>query len=221
MNNTLLLHMKIIIVGGSVNGLTLANLIGENHEITIVESDEELAQKISSETHALVVHGDGGDISLLQEAGLAEADAIVTTADDKTNLMVCQIAKSEGKKKIIALVREPKNEELFIKLGVNDLVSSVGTNVTAIKRLLHRVGEERVLVQLGDGKAQIIELALGENSKLIGQQVSLPHAHVAFLYRSGEIMVPDESTLFEVADVLVVALKTEDLGEIFSLISGV
>jgi len=174
--------MKIIIVGGGTTGLILANLLGEEHEIVIVEKDEAISKEIAGKTQAMVVQGDGSDISLLQDAGLKEADALVATTDDKTNLMISQIAKSEEVAKIITVVKDPKNEELFTKLGVHLLVSSVGTNVTAIKRLLYQVGDVRIIAQLGGGDVQIVELNVAETSHLIGKKPDLKKASIGAIY---------------------------------------
>lgn len=212
--------MKIIIIGGGTTGLTLANLLGEEHDVTIVEGDEELAKEIADKTHALVVQGDGGDISVLKEANLAEADAIISTADDKTNLMVCQIAKSEEIKRIVTLVNDPKNEELFTKLGISHLVSAVGTNVTAIKRMLYQVGDARIIAQLGQGEVQIVELIISEESPLIGKPMEIKNASIAAIYRSGELLIPKKDSFFEKGDLLVVVTKTKNLPDITNLISG-
>jgi trk system potassium uptake protein TrkA len=212
--------MKIIIVGGGRTGLILANLLGEEHDITIVEKDEAVAKDIAGKTQALVIQGDGSDITLLQEAGLKEADALVATTDDKSNLMISQIAKSEEVSKIIAVVRDPKNEELFTKLGVHLLVSSVGTNVTAIRRLLYQVGDVRIIAQLGGGEVQIVELNVAEKSPLIGKAPNLRKASIGAIYRGGEVIIPKESTTIKKGDLLVVFVKTKDLPDITELITG-
>ena len=212
--------MRIIIVGGGTTGLILGNLLGEEHEITIIEKDEAIAKELAGKTQALVMQGDGSDITLLQEAGLKEADALIATTDDKTNLMISQIAKSEEVGKIIAIVHDPKNEELFTKLGIHLIVSSVGTNVTAIKRLLYQVGDVRVIAQLGGGEVQIVELNVSEKSPLIGQSPVLKKASIAAIYRGGEIIIPKDSTLTEKGDLLVVFVKTKDLPDITELITG-
>lgn len=212
--------MKIIIVGGGTTGLTLANLLGEEHEITLVEKDETIAKEIAGKTQAMVIQGDGSDITLLQEAGLKEVDALVATTDDKTNLMISQIAKSEEVAKIITVVKDPKNEELFTKLGIHLLVSSVGTNITAIKRLLYQAADVRVIAQLGGGEVQIVELNVAEKSPLIGRSPNLRKASIAAIYRGGEIIIPKDSTTIEKGDLLVVFVKTKDLPGITELITG-
>lgn len=212
--------MKIIIVGGGKTGLILANLLADEHEVTIIEKDEATAKAIAGKTEVMVLQGDGSDISLLEEAGLKEADALIATTDDKSNLMISQIAKSEDVGKIIAVVNDPKNEELFTKLGINLIVSSVGTNVTAIKRLLYQLGDVRIIAQLGGGEVQIVELNVAEKSPLIGQKPSLKKASIGAIYRGGDVIIPKDSTAIEKGDLLVVFVKTKDLPAITQLITG-
>lgn len=212
--------MKIIIIGAGTTGLILANLLADEHDVVLVEKDEAVAKESAEKTEALVVHGDGSDISLLQEAGIKEADALVATTDDKTNLMISQIAKGEEVGKIIAVVKDPKNEELFTKLGVNLIVSSVGTNVTAVRRLLYQVGDVRVVAQLGSGDVQIVELNVAEKSPLIGKEPVLKNASIGAIYRGGELIIPRNSTPIESGDLLVVFVKTKDLPAVSQLITG-
>lgn len=212
--------MKIIIVGGDETALALANLLGDDHDITIVELNEEVARNIANEVSALVIHGDGTDMSVLNEASIGEADAVIAAVDDKTNLMICEIAKSEKVGKIISVVQDPKNEELFTKLGITHLVSVVGTNVTDIKRQLSQVGDERVIAQLGSGEVQIVELTVGPKSQIIGSPPVVNGARIAAIYRSGEMIIPKEDTPIEESDVIVVVMKTGDLPKVIDLIKG-
>jgi len=212
--------MKIIIVGGTPTALTLANLLGDEHQITIIEEDEEKAKKFANSTSALVVKGDGTDISILNEAGLTDADAIVSTSDDKTNLMICEIAKSEEVPKVIALVNEPKNEELFQKLGITQLVSAVGTNVTGIKNLLSQVGDARIVCQLGTGELQVIEATVSKGNPLVEQPPIINGAVIAAIYRSGEIMIPKSDTMIQEGDVLVIVVETKNVQKIQDFIQG-
>ncbi|MBN2087159.1 NAD-binding protein [Candidatus Peregrinibacteria bacterium] len=212
--------MKIMIIGGGTTGLTLANLLGEDHEITIIEKEAEVAKDIADKTHALVVEGDGSDISILKDANFTEMDAIVTTADDKTNLMVCEIGKSEEIAKIISLVNEPKNEELFASLGIVHLVSVVGTNITAIKKLLYQIGDARIIAQIGQGEIQILELIIAEESRLVGKEAQIHGASISVIYRSGELLIPKQNTILEKGDLIIFVAKTVDLPKITDLITG-
>lgn len=212
--------MKIIIIGGTPTALTLANLLGDEHEITIIEEDPENAKKIANATAALVVEGEGTDVNILNQAGITQADAVIATSDDKTNLMICEIAKNEEVKKVITLVNEPKNEELFQKLGITQLVSAVGTNVTGIKNLLKQVGDTRIIAQLGQGEMQIAEVTVTEGSSLVEQLPILSNAVIAAIYRNGEHFIPKGDTKIQVGDVLIIVVRTEDLQKIQELIQG-
>lgn len=213
--------MKIIIVGGGETGLTLANLLGDGHDITIIEKDEPLAKEVANKTSALVIKGDATDVSILREAAISKSDAIiVVTGEDKTNLMICQIAKTEKVKKIISLVNSAKNEELFTKLGIHLLVSVVGTNVTGIKRMLYKYGDERIIAQLGAGEVQVIEQVISKDSKLVGKKAKIKNAVIAAIYKSGELIIPNEETVLEEGDVLLVAVKTKDLPKVADIITG-
>jgi len=212
--------MKIIIIGGTPTALTLANLLGDEHEITIIEENSENAKKIATATAALVVEGEGTDINILNQAGITEADAVIATSDDKTNLMICEIAKNEEVEKVITLVSEPKNEELFQKLGITQLVSAVGTNVTGIKNLLNQVGDTRIVAQLGQGEMQIAEITVTEGSSMIEQLPILNNAIIAAVYRKGEHLIPKSDTKIELGDVLIIAVRTEDLRKLQEFIQG-
>ena len=213
--------MKVIIVGGGETGTTLAKLLGEDYDVVIIEKDEALAKGIANKVNAMVINGDGTDISIFKEAGIDKADAVVaTTSDDSTNVMICQIAKTENVKKIIPVVHSPKNEELFTKLGITSLVSVAGTNASGIKRLLHMFGDSRIIAQLGAGDVQVIEQVVSKKSRLIGKKAVIKKAVVASVYREGELIIPTPQTVLKKGDVLLVAVKTKDLHAVVGAIKG-
>jgi trk system potassium uptake protein TrkA len=213
--------MKVIIVGGGETGRTLAHLLAaEHHTVTLVEKEEVRAKELADDTDALVIKGDGTDINILKDAGIESGDAVVAASnDDKTNLMVCQIAKSQHIGKIIARVNSTGNEELFTKLGISSIVPLVGMTVTAIKRELLGSGE-RVIAQLGEGDTQVIELTVQEHSKLIGKSPSIKSAAVGTIYRDGELIIPTKSHKLKEGDVLIIIAKSKDLPHIRKHISG-
>ena len=211
--------MKIIIVGGGETGLATAKLFEKEAEVTIVEKDEVLAKELTNKTNALIINGDGTDISILKEAEINKADAlIVTTADDTTNLMISQIGILEKVKKVVPLVRKPKNEELFSKLGVNTYVSVAGSNATDIKRILRTYGDAQSIAQMGD--MQIIRQMISKKSNLINQKTKIKDAIIATIYRDGNIIIPTADTKLKESDVLLVAVKTKDLSKVLGIIEG-
>jgi trk system potassium uptake protein len=214
--------MKIIVVGGGETGLTTAKLFEKEADVTIIEKDEIISKELTNKTNALIIHGDGTDISILKEAKIEQADAlVVTTADDTTNLMISQIGISEKVRRVVPLVRKPQNEELFSKLGVSSFVSVAGSNANEIKRMLRTYGDTRVIAQLGAGDVQIIQQAIAKKSNLIKKKAEIKNAIIATIYRSGKVIIPKAGITLKEGDVLLVAVKTKDLATVLDEIKGV
>ncbi|MBW2967291.1 NAD-binding protein [Candidatus Woesearchaeota archaeon] len=205
--------MDILIVGGGEVGLTAANMLStKEHDLVLIESDEARAKEVANSIDAMVIHGDGTDISVLKDAGGSKVDALVAvTEDDKTNLMVCEIAKSLGIKKILARVNKPENEELFTKLGITGVVPVVGLAVTSIKNLLMEKRSERVIHELGGGSVQVLAITIPAESKLIGKPAEIKNAVIGALYRNGEIILPTKATKMQEGDVMILTAKTKNL----------
>jgi trk system potassium uptake protein TrkA len=214
--------MKIIIVGGGEIGLTTANVLStKEHDLVLIESDEKRAKQIANMIDALVIKGDGTDISILKDAGAEDADAIVAAAaDDKTNLMICEIAKSLGIKRIVARVNKSENEELFTKLGIAGVVPIVSVAVTTIKNLLMAGQAERVIYELGRGEVQVVAITIPKGSHFVGRPADIKNAIIGVIYRNGELIIPKHGTTIHEEDVLVLTARTDHLRKITKEIYG-
>ncbi|MFQ5474695.1 MAG: potassium channel family protein [Candidatus Nanoarchaeia archaeon] len=213
--------MRIIIVGAGETGKALTKLLtSSKHEVTLVENDEETANSVAEDTEALVIKGDGTQISVLQDAGLDKSDAIIAaTHDDKANFLICQIAKTTKVKKIISTVSSPNNEELFTKLGIKALVPIVALTITKIQQMLSS-SDERIVAEFGGGNVEVVELTISEKSKLIGKPTKLPGAVIGTIYRDGNLRIPTEKTTLKEGDVLILTAKAEDMPKIRKKIEG-
>jgi trk system potassium uptake protein TrkA len=209
--------MKIIIVGGGDVGKTVANVLAaKDHDITIIEIDEAKAKNIASISDSLVLKGDATDMEIMKDANLDTADVIIAvTNDDKTNLMVCQIAKSSNVKKIITRVNDPKNDALFTKLGIKNIISTVSSQVTEIKKALYKVGEERIIAVLNAGDVQIVELNVDKNAPLSNIKVSdFEYGIIGAIYRNGKMIIPKPDTKVKPGDVLTIVLESKDINNL-------
>ena len=205
--------MKIIIVGGGNVGKNLAQILSrQKHDITLVESNDEFAKEIASSTDVLVIKGDGTNIEILEDAQIKKADAIVAaTQDDKTNLMICEIAKSIPVPRVIGRVNSPGNEELFVKLGINSIIPVTQMAVTAISNTLRGAGE-RVIAEISDGKVQIMEFVIQQGSKLDGFEGNqINGSIIGSIYRDGTVIIADKNAKLEGGDVISVIVKSEKI----------
>lgn len=113
--------MKIIILGaGQVGGTLAENLVGENNDITIVDSDKNKLRSLQDKYDLRVVVGHGAHPDVLREAGAEDADMLIAvTNSDECNMSACQIAYTLfGTPTKIARIRSEQylhmQERLFI-----------------------------------------------------------------------------------------------------------
>ena len=102
----------------------------------IIETDRSRAElAAASLERTIVLHGDGLDSELLEEANVSKTDAILAvTDDDKTNMLAAVRAKSRGCKKAIALINDPTMSALMEPLGIDAFINPRSTTVSSILR---------------------------------------------------------------------------------------
>ncbi|WP_457554995.1 potassium channel family protein [Candidatus Pyrohabitans sp.] len=214
--------MYVIIVGASKIGLALARLlIEERCNVVIVEKDEAKAKEIAEEIDALVINGSGTEIDVLNEAGAEKADVIVSaTSDDAVNLMVCELARMLGIQRRITLSQNPKHEEIFKEVGVEQIIYPSRTIAKYIRNLIIRPGVKSVLTTMQD--ADIIEIKIPENALVVGRQIreiGMPEGStIAAIHRNGELIIPRGSTVLRAGDRLTILAKTGVVEKVANLI---
>jgi trk system potassium uptake protein TrkA len=218
--------VRVAIAGAGNVGRSIATeLLGNGHEVLLIER-EPRAMKVDSVPTAEWLLADACELDTLVTARLQTCDVVVAaTGDDKVNLVVSLLAKTEfGVDRVVAKVNHPKNEWLFNESwGVDVSVSS--------PRLLAAVVEEAVsvgdlvrLLTFQRGNANLVELTLADDAPLVGQLVSSvpwPNdtALVAIL-REGRVIVPTPDVALEGGDELLLVATTEVESELDALLGG-
>ena len=213
--------MKITIVGGGEIGRTLCNLLSdEGHKIILIEKDSSFAKDIAAHTNAMIIQGDGTEITSMEEAKVGDSDVLIAaTNDDKTNLMVAEIGKSFEIQRIIARVNSVKNEELFTQLAGMDVIPVVGLTVSHIKNLLEHE-DFRTIAVVGSGDVEIIEIKVKEKSKMIDKGISdVPKGVISLIYRRNKSVWPDEKAKFLKHDKVMMTIKVTDIPSTVKLFS--
>jgi len=216
--------MYIILVGGGGTGKALAtHLINEGNEVVIVEKDEEKAKNLAESMDALVIHGDGSDTEILKDAGVERADAVaVLTADDNTNLTVCQILKNFNVPRIVARVNDPIKKDLYIGLDITAAISPHSAVVSYFKNALTQESTKS-MISIASGNAEVIELKV-INPDIDGKRIrdiGLPTgAIVGVLYRKGEVIISTGRTVIRKDDVATVITKSDVIKDVLKILRG-
>ena len=130
---------RVIIIGGGNVGLMVAKSL-ENNAVKIhskiIEANRDCAERIADQLErTIVLHGDGLDMELLEEANISKTDTVLAvTDDDKTNLLACARAKSLGCPMVVALINDPTLTTLMGPLNIDASVNPRATTVSSILR---------------------------------------------------------------------------------------
>ena len=210
--------MYIVVVGGGKVGYYLAKeLLEAGHELVILEKNASRARQISDELGSIVLNRDGCEGKHLAEAGANRAAVVAAvTGDDEDNLVVCQMAKHHfDVPKTIARVNNPRNEDLFKHLGVNEIISPTRMVLGAIEQDIP-VHELLHLAQLKGGEMELVEAQISENSPAVGRtstDINLPEGSSLFLLlRGSSVQQVRADTVFQAGD-KVLAVAKGDSGE--------
>ncbi len=220
--------MYIIIVGGGRVGYYLARaLLDEGHEIVILEKNAHFCDIINEEMGSVCVRGDGCEAATLTEVGTGRADMLVAvTGDDEDNLVACQVAKHKfNVPRTIARIRNPRNETIFKKLGIDVTVSATDIILEAIEKEVPTHPLTHLLTRSDKG-LEIVEIRIPPGAKTIGKpikEVSLPKgARLALIIpRDRKPVIPNPSTVFREGDQIVALTSLELEEELRANLTGI
>lgn len=218
--------MYVVVVGGGNVGYYLTKeLLAAGHEVVMIEKDPPRARQIADELGSIVIPNDGCEGRYQAEAGMARADVVAAvTGDDEDNLVACQVAKMRfSVPRAIARVNNPKNEQIFRRLAIDETVSPTRTILGVIEHeipvhdLLH-------LTELERGELQIVEAQLDSDSPVVGRELRelrLPEgSHVAVVIRNERALAVRPETRLLDGDKLLAVTSSEQEAELRSLLIG-
>ena len=219
--------MYIVVIGGGQLGFYLARgLLDEGHEVALLEKDAKTCERVSQDMSGICVRGDGCETATLEKMGTARADMfIAVTGDDEDNLIACQLAKHKfNVSHTIARVRNPKNEPLFKKLGIDVTVSSTRIILEHIEREVpsHQMAH---LLTIQDKELEVVEIRVPDGSGAIGKKVGdlpLPkEAVLSLILRAGaRPITPNASTVIEEQDQIIAVVPPGSEDELRTALAG-
>ena len=204
---------RVMVIGGGRIGFHVARSLDvEGVGVTVVERSRERCAMLAKELgQARVLQGDGTDVRMLVDEGIAEVDALATmTDDDPTNLLAALLGKRHGARKAVALFKRRDLISLVGSLGIDAAISPRLLTASVILKFV-RGGRVVSVFELPESEAETLEVVLQERAPATGQTLealALPRdALVGAIVRGEEVLVPERDTPLRVGDhVILLAL---------------
>lgn len=202
--------MRVVVAGAGVVGRSIAReLLASGHRVVLV--DRSPGAFTADPVDGADQHvGDACELSVLARLEVESADVVVAaTGDDKVNLVVSLLAKTEfAVTRVVARVNDPRNEWLFDdRWGVDVAVSTPRLIVSVVDEAVS-VGDVVRLMTLRRGGANLVSITLPDQTPLAGRplgRVRFPReAALVAILRSGRVIVPAPDVPFEGGDELLV-----------------
>jgi trk system potassium uptake protein TrkA len=209
--------VKVAIAGAGAVGRSIAReLLANGHQVLLIDRN---AIKISPDRipEAAWLLGDACEVENLERAGLQDYEVMIgATGDDKVNLVVALLAKTEfSVRRVVARINHPANEWLFTEAWGVDVAVSTPRVLAALVEEAVSVGDLVRLFSLRQGQANLIEITLPENASCSGEPVrtlKLPQdCALVAIVRGSRVIVPTPEEPVEPGDeLLFVALPESE-----------
>ena len=218
--------MKIIMVGCGKVGTTLAEQLNrENHDITLIDTNEEAIQNISDSADVMGVTGNGAVYQVQMEAGIQDADLLIaTTNSDELNMLCCLIAKKAGNCHTIARIRNPEysseiryiREELNLSLAINPELAAA----REIARLL-RFPSAIKIEPFAKGRIELLKFLIPEHSLLNDMRVMdvvnrlKSNVLICVVERGNDVVIPDGNFVMKKGDKISFIASHQESADFF------
>ena len=222
--------MNIFIAGGGRVGFQLARLLTiDNHDVTVIESDQNVVDHIDYSLDVSTATGKSQDVLLLQQLGVSEADLfIATTGDDEVNLIAATTAKGLGAKTVVARVENRIYNESDILyetiLGIDFIISPQALTAHETVNYIQNpgmIGTE----SFAHGRVQMLQIQVTKAPHAPEeslQDIPLPNGVlVGAITRDGIAKIPHGGSQIQENDTVMLLGKKEEIKKAKSLFQGV
>lgn len=229
--------MRVIIVGAGEVGLHVAQVLSrEHHEVTLIETSEEVGRRVGMALDVQVRAGNGADPRVLEEAGIAQADMLLAvTGSDEVNILSCLMASSLTRLPVkVARVRDQAYEAALDQLrgepyGI-DLCLHPEREAAHMALQLMEIPSGREVAEFAEGKVLLVSTGMDSTSPFLNRRLRDVQAGVApggkiliaALRRGDSLIIPHgEDLVLEGDQVFLVAERERVLEALKSLGKGI
>ena len=210
--------MRIVVIGdGKVGNAIIRHVSREGHQVVVVDKNPNVVEDIVNRYDVMGICGNGASYQILKEADAGRAHVVIAvTASDETNMLACVLAKKLGAKSTIARVRsyEYNDQVKYIirDLDINMVINPEKETADDIMKVINFPEALRV-DNFAEGKVDLVELYIPENSPLVGETLISMHQKyqvkvlVCAVQRGEEVYIPNGTFTFKAKDRIHVTAK--------------
>jgi trk system potassium uptake protein TrkA len=216
-------------VGGGKTGSRVAELLlKEKHRVVVIEHRRDIIARLREELSAeFVFEGDASLPSVLEEAGIAEANVVAAvTGEDEANLVVCTLARFEySVPRIIARVNNPRNAWLFTpEMGVDVALNEADMMAHLVAEEMS-LGDMMTLLKFRKGQYALVEEKVHPLAVAVGKAIRdlrlPPQCVLAAIIRKGELIIPKGDVQLQPADEIIALVHSSEAAALASLLGPV
>ena len=218
-------EMNVIIVGAGKVGYTLAQYLSiDGDNITIIDKKDCALEHVNNNLDVMCVKGNATSLKVLEEAGVREADLLISVTDsDELNMLCSLAAKKLGAKYTVARVRNPSYDEeitlLTEAVGIDLVINPEKAAAIEIAKLI-KYPSVCSIDNFSDGKVNLVGFK-AEDTALEGKKISeirFIRGNVLFcgVERNDEFIMPKGDYIFNKEDKVYVIGEHKDIQNLFN-----
>lgn len=208
--------------GGRVSYYLASALVKSGMDVKIIERDWDRAQDLCVRLpSASVIHGNCGDMELLESEGMSQCDALVTlTGEEELNMIVSLCAASAGVPQVITKLGHISNRGVVDTLNLGSVVCPkdlcVNNIVRYVRAMQNQTGAAVSVHAIADGQVEALEFRVDKNTRNCGIPLKnlkpKPDVLIASITHGSDTEIPNGDSMFHEGDTLVVV--TSRLGSV-------
>ena len=218
--------MKITIAGAGEIGTYLARMLSNgNHDITVIDTDEDKLNLIDDQFDLLTIHGSATSFGILEKALVKRADLFIALMEEEAiNITSAALSKRLGAKKTIARIN---NKEFLIKgnrqhienLGIDSLIYPEILASREISLLLRQSGTTKAY-NFCRGQLSLFAIRLEENAPIINKTLreagekSDKYYRAIAITRNGKTIIPYGSDRLQKGDIVYMVTNQEGINNL-------
>ncbi len=215
--------MKIIIAGDGKVGVSLTRKLSqENHDITLIDSNQSVLDTNVERFDVMAVQGNCASMAVLRQAGIMDAGLLIAAASaDEINLLFCLTAHGMNPKlHTIARIRNPEYEEQIYTMREKFALSlTVNPEKQAAAEIERQIKYPGFLHRdtFAKGRVEIVELRIDPGSKLCDVRLNELNTIVkckvlvCVVKRNGQAVIPDGNFCLKTGDRILVTAPAKEL----------